>query len=326
MSLMAKAFQPLIRRGFFAINGRLGFTGLADAIMAPGMGFDMTFDPSNKRLSLDFRDDYNATLGLAADCCRFSAACFQSISSIENDILDRDKVAWCLIRLYYAAFYAAHAVMRLLGEARSYFDSQHIHKLVALAGAQGISPSITLRQGLYRCFLTNGDTVLQCDMAKRTDRASAGMHEMFWDNFATIIKTSADDILSGTLPVQDTQAVVMQLEMLRTRLRKDGAYRRLSAFRNDLQYKHLFDLWFPNSPKKHDKLTLRALIAEWNQDPMGIHLDRHRTETEGFVTCCTFVISLCHALLHHVVARSIAGKRCFVSLGPMVFLKDRLLV
>src|SRR5436309_15581758 len=125
MSLLADALQPFIVRNLTMLGGRLEQMTLPDVIVAPTAAYAFDFDDTDRSISLDFRVAEFITTALASDCCRLASAAFQTAASVPQEILQRDTVAWSLVKLYYAAFYAGHSLIRILGESCSYFERQH---------------------------------------------------------------------------------------------------------------------------------------------------------------------------------------------------------
>lgn len=115
MSLAADALQPYIVREFTSLAGRSRITMLTDIIVSETAAYDLTFDNVEESITIDFRDPQTVIDALAGDCCRFSFASFQTISPVAAEIAQRDNVAWSLVKVYYAAFYAGHALIRIFG-------------------------------------------------------------------------------------------------------------------------------------------------------------------------------------------------------------------
>src|SRR5205807_2194336 len=115
MSLAADALQPYIVREFSSLSGRLHVGTLADVIVSEMAAYDLLFDDADQSITMDFREPTAAVAAYAADCSPFSFAAFQTISQVAAEIMERDSVAWSLIKTYYSAFYAGHALMRVFG-------------------------------------------------------------------------------------------------------------------------------------------------------------------------------------------------------------------
>ena len=319
MSLVADALQPYIVRELASLAGRARVTALTDIIVAESSAYDLIFEDTDQSITMDFRETGPLVSALAGDCCRFSFASFQTISTVEAEIMKRDTVAWSLIKVYYAAFYAGHALIRIFGESCSFFDRQHTTRLIQLGDALGHQWSFNIDAGLYRCALTQNSTAIRCIKT----RGAAGVHEAFWTVFGTHIQRLSEATLTGGLVPEDAQAVFGQLNSLVEIMRRRTGFSWLSGVRNDLQYRQSNGVWFPASLRQNERQSLSRLIADWQRDPMDIDLDMRRLGLLGdFVTACVFIVALCHTMLSRIAERSTVGPRSFVFLGPMTFVND----
>ena len=121
MSLIATALQPHMINGFMTLRGR-GSGGLSELLVDKTRGYDLDFDSLEESISVDFRDTQLITPAMGVDCCRFATAAFQSIVPATEEIVEKDTLAWSMVKLYYAAFYAGHSIIRILGESCSFLD------------------------------------------------------------------------------------------------------------------------------------------------------------------------------------------------------------
>lgn len=320
MTVLADALQPFIVRELSAVAGRPDSTSFSDIIISSTAGYDLDFDGASQHILLDFRFSELIAAALAAECHRLACASFQTIVPVAQEVLDRDNVAWSMVKLYYAAFYAGHALSRIFGDACSYFGRQQIIRLKALADAWGKEPTFPIESGLYRCRVRNDATILDCVRARA---GLGGPHESFWSTFNSSLQNISEGVLLGPLPAVEAQSASGQLDDMRTILAKSAASSWLSSFRNELQYRQGHGVWYPARINARDRQTISGWIANWNRDPMAIDLRSSRLgQLGGFVLGCTFVIALCHTMLERVAERSSAGNRSFVRLGPMAFLNQ----
>lgn len=161
------------------------------------------------------------TSALASDCGRFSCAAFQSVVTIAPDMEDRDAFAWALIKLYYAAFYAGHALIRTLGEGCSFFYKVHTDRIASVADATGMAPPFRVDSGLYHCVLESDASI--ATFTRTAAGSSGGSHEAFWFVFGNKMKATSEAILAGPLPRSDAQSVFIQIDqMLQILSRKGG--------------------------------------------------------------------------------------------------------
>jgi hypothetical protein len=322
MSLIADALQPFTVRGLIGLRGR-GPEGHWSTLLVDGFkaGYDVDADDADKSVLIDFRESQYVLTALAADASRFSCAAFQSIQSAPSDLIDKEVLPWGLVKLYYAAFYAGHAIIRLLGETCSYFERKQTNKLSALLDLYGRTPSFTVDAGYYHCSVTSSVTGVK--MVRTTGAGLGGSHELFWDIFGKRVVTVASSVLSGPLPVVEAQDVFLKLEAFRKITSCNGAFgdNWLSVIRNQLQYRHGLGAWYPTSLRKPERETLSRLAAQWERDPMRVDLSiDHTGEIGRFVIGCAFTVATCRTILLRIAERSEAGERSFVKLGPLAYL------
>jgi hypothetical protein len=313
MSLIADALQPLIVPGILAIRGRMELSSFADAIMSPRAAYDLDFDDLNQRMLFDFRDPGFLTTATAADCCRFSGSAFQTVSSITDVSFDKDSMPWELIKFYYSAFYAGHAIIRLLGESCTFFDGRHISRIDSFGKTIGRTPGFRIDTGLYRCTIASSTTKLTCT------KLTGGTHESFWKVFGERLGTATDDVLRGPLVPTDAQAVFGQLAAFALLVKRHGSYRWLSTLRNDIQYRHRYELWYPSGIGQRDRQTLSRLISQWKLDPMIMSPDAAHGDLGEFILTCAFIVALCRVLIIRIMENSPRG-RSFLQYGPSIFL------
>jgi hypothetical protein len=320
MSLLVDALQPFVVRELTSVAGRMRLMTLPDTLIEPLAAYDLNFDETNQSIIVDFQDTNPVALALAADACRLSCASLQTMSLAADEMIERDSMAWSLVKLYYSAFYAGNALIRLLGESCSYFDRQHALRVNQLAIALQRVPSFRIDGGLYRCVIDPTGTSFTCVRARG---GGGGAHEAFWDVFGLKMQSVAAAILAGPLLRTDAQSVFVQLEKFRELIRRRNCHSWLSAIRNEVQYRHEHRVWFPEQLRANDRTMLSRRAARWSDDPMTIGFDSSHGVLGEFVGCCSFIVSLCHALLIRIAERSSVGTRSFIRMGPMAFLNDR---
>jgi hypothetical protein len=318
ISLAALALQPFIMSDLITLTGRVDDMMLSDTIIAPMASFDLDFDDASKSIVLDFRVAEPITSSLSSEFCRLSSAALQSALSIDGEIDDRDRIAWAMIKLYYSAFYAGHALIRLFGGTCSYFGRAHTMRLMELGSARGKTPAFKLDSGFYNCTVKSAGTAMTCI---KVSGSSGGAHDAFWDTFQRHIKALSAKVLNGPMIPIDAQAVFAQLHAFTTLTARQGNLNWLSGIRNDLQYRHRHDVWFPFAVAKRERQSLGRTVAQWMDDPMQISLSRSRIGPLGdFCSACAFVVALCRAMLARLSALAPQRLKSFVYFGPVSFL------
>lgn len=322
MSLLADGLQPFLARALVSVAGRQQVLALPDVIVLPTAGYRLSFN--NRAATLEFDDPAPLASALAADCSRLALASFQTASLVTRSFLDRDDVVWGFLKLYYAAFYAGHTLIRLFGEGCSYLGVQHARRLTELGVVYGAPSDFSVEAGLYHCILSGDSTSMSCTKVRS---GAGGAHEVFWSILASRIQEVSNSVLDGSLLRSEAQAVFVQLDAFRRMASRNGNQSWLSAVRNDLQYRHQFGVWFPAQKRTRDREALSRLALEWRKDPMEIRLNQNSNDKlHEFVICCGFLISLCRVLLLRIAERSTAGRRSFVYAGPIAYLNDRKLM
>ena len=231
---------------------------------------------------------------------------------------DRDTFAWALVKLYYAAFYAGHALTRTLGEGCSFFYKKHTDRIASVADANGIAPVLRVDAGLYHCVLNANASAITYMKAAST---AGGAHEAFWLAFGNKLKSVAEDILTGPLPRADAQAVYVQINSMLQIIGRKTGYSWLSGIRNDLQYRLQHGAWFPERTRVQVRHDLGRIAGQWKRDPMTIDLTNQRWGLLGdFSLACAFIVALCLEVFVIIAARSSRGNQSFARTGPIAFL------
>ena len=309
---------PFIVAGLPSVRGRPSGTTLADLIGTQNrVGFDLDFDNNAHSIITDFRDSSHVLDCVASDISRFSSAAFQTINSVPEQFGAKEDIAWSIIKIYYAAFYAGHSLIRLFGESLSYLDRGHIRRISTLAAALQKTPGFALSASSYHCIL---DPLARCISSTAARHGTGGAHETFWNIFGLTIGRISEGVLRGNLGQVDAQAVFAKLVDLQKGMSAHGAplYSWLSVVRNDVQYRHHHGVWMPCSIKKQDRELLGRLANQWNRDPMDIDVGAQQGGSLGeFAIACAFIVGLCRCLLERIAARSQHGRRSFAAIGPL---------
>jgi hypothetical protein len=226
---------------------------------------------------------------------------------------------WALIKLYYAAFYAGHAVARLFGESCSFFAAAHIRRISEFASALQKPTPFPLTAGLYRCAISANGSGLRCVQVRGS---VGGAHESFWDVFGNTIKSLGVAVLSSPLERQEAQTVYTKIDLYHEMMQPQRRYSWLSGMRNDVQYRYQYGVWFPPENKKQERLALARLAAQWVADPMTLTMARGGTDLDEFVMTCVFTIAMCRTMILRVAQRSGSSSRHFTEYGPMSLLRQ----
>jgi hypothetical protein len=290
MSLLADALQPSTVSRLTQVGGYAGRVSIPDFIVAESkIGFYIDFDIHSKLVRIDYREPI-LIRPLASDCCRMASSCFQTAVSVRQEGPSKIGIPWFIIKMYYAAFYAAHSLFRIFGDSCSFLHHNHINRLFKLYESSGRAVPFTLERGLYMCNLDVSASSMNC---KKIVGGSGGSHEAFWDEFGLRVGRLGEAALSAPLSPFETQEVFNKLESLRKIMKQGGASSSswLSYIRNEIQYRQQFDAWIPSSMKSGEQNSLWRLGEKWTKDPLSIELNVSDKSLHKFVSACAFIIS-----------------------------------
>jgi hypothetical protein len=267
------------------------------------------YSPIEPTLFAIHKADPNPFLfALAADINKTTVACYESICHVVPNTQFPRSSAWMIIKAYYAAFFAAHAILRMLATPYTNLDKAQaasINKIAKLYGAEVLDS------------VAAGSYVFSYDAAKqkitwRRIESSGGVHETFWTFFNRRIKELSDDLLRlGTGSLLENQRVSMKLAELSVNLCHDSCPKGswLSVMRNAVNYKHSHGAWYPYPGQASHGQMVSQRKGAWLSDPMTINLSvPGTTNVRRFQDTCNFIISACRVLSLDMAARCPTGK------------------
>jgi hypothetical protein len=317
MSLVADALQALSVGQLTYLKGPPTALTLTDLITSARLAvYDLDFNDTERSILFGFRDSDPITMVLASDCHRLACAAFQSIAQVSDEMAEKDSMPWSIVKLYYAAFYAGHTMLRVCGESCSYFYREHTKRISDLRVAMNRTPSFAIERGLYHCAADPALVNLKC---QRLGGMIGGGHEAFWHIFGLWNNRVQEALPRSGLPSADAQEVLFRLDWLSNILRENGGrnFDWLSHVRNELQYRHKFGMWRPSKMRKAERGRLSRIAAQWQRDPMDI--DPHQIDEDeplpSFVACCAFVVAACREMLGKIGSR--LGRKSFVYFGAL---------
>lgn len=254
----------------------------------------------------------------ASDCKRMAIAAFESASAITRNAIFPRASGWQIIQTYYAAFFAAHAILRFFGTSCTQVDtlaSRSIARIASLFLSNSTAPAI--ERGQYICNVSNGAIVC------RKCAGNAGVHESFWQTFVDSMKSINADILNAALFPQWDQTVSVKLselcDILTTGTCSNGAW--LSQLRNRVNYRHELSTWFPYEQYHNHNTKFVDDGRDWWSDPMSIALFLpEQNELQRFHAACQFILALCRVVTIDMNTRT-SARASFLNNGPMQVLR-----
>ncbi len=257
--------------------------------------YKMSLPLQSKEFTLDVYSHEQLLLPYAYDINRMAASSFESMHGISPDTGLPKSVGWLIIRSYYSAYFAMHALLRLFGISCSQFDTNESRAITEIARMYSFQNGNTAASGYYKCQYDINNARIHCKQLSNT-------HQDVWKSFYDLIDDLATKVSSSDFRKKDREHVIEYLFKLREGL----SFRRtlnggnwLSKVRNEVNYTHSMGAWFPysNSSDEHEKMF--RLTQLWKQAPSEEIIQSHLTKCDQllFVSTCVSIVSLCHSLL-----------------------------
>jgi hypothetical protein len=322
MSVISDALRPLWLPGIQTVVGR-PMKGL-QAYILDGQ-FQIYVPPTNRSAELSFAESLPILSAFAFDITRFASAAIESIAESRPDQMLPKSTAWLMIRSYYAAFFAAHAIARMLGTSYTRFEGTHSNAIYKISNAYlmapGAPPTAKLGSGLYKCAVDTSAKVIRFGSI---GDGAGGSHESFWASFLLLMKETSQKILVSKIGTPANNLIASEsLESLCTVLNsagRSGAW--LSQVRNSINYQQAYGCWFPyHEPIENSRYTLLR-AHKWKNDLATITpaLSSGNGELHRFQGASQYLVSLCREMAIDMSERAPRGKS-FQSVGVLAMLK-----
>jgi hypothetical protein len=316
MSILLEYIRPYWLKGINEINGHVK-QGLSVWIREREFQIYDPIQSDSATINVNF--DRPLISAFASDCNRMASSSFESVNGICKEIYLPKSTAWLAIRLYYSAFFSAHAILRIFGSSCSQVDQPQANAINLIADLYGSKNGINLTKGFY---LFKYDALTKVLICSKIDSAD-GSHGAMWKSFYDLISVINTDISNKNNTIQ-SRKVVSKLSELCASLNNGsttgkGAW--LSQIRNRTNYRHDFGVWFPYLHREDycDDLFRKSLL--WKEDPMNIPLWLKGRELQRFCETCCIIISICRILCLDISARCPKG-HSFQEYGPISLLRN----
>lgn len=295
MTVLVETLRPLLAPGVVTATAR-NAKPFQELLCDGKTGFYVQC--GSGQWTLEFCEKERLAGYLAYDSNRMGCAAFQSFETARIGMKDPLRMPWALIQSYYAAYYAGHSVLCGFGRNSKHLDGVLVSYLNRIFSAQSLA---LLSVGLHLVTAEPSGTGLTLSpLAPGTIKG--GTHERFWDTFHEEIRRVGSEVLTLSVTQQDAQKSSTKLADLLFAMggpQQGKAW--LSQVRNDVQYRHGRDVWFFSGvARRPDPTVLSSIMSSWRGDPMDIELRSQPDELRRFVASCTFIVSLCRAVLEEV--------------------------
>lgn len=238
----------------------------------------------------------------------FQRFAFSSFETFSEARLERDQcgsTSWPLLKLYYSAFFAAHAITRATGNGHVNLDrnaAKAVNDYLSLIGILDV-----FKSGPYKVSIEErgGSVTLILDPSSEGN----GVHDSFWQYFCSFLADLGTEAVHQALPsatsfVRETGAIQSCIKDNS----RSGVW--FSATRNAINYRHEFDCWLPIS-KNSRPMKLEFPTQLGDPDAMENSLAEREDELTRLINLSTYLASLNHHIVLNVES-GISGNSAFV--------------
>lgn len=262
--------------------------------------YSASYDQSLDKVTIDNIVTNDLIDYLNYDYQRFALSSWESFysSSLESEHLR--FVSWPMLKLYYSAFFAAHAILRSLGASFVKIEKDQIDTINLIVRASDTSAPL-LKPGMFKSEIYQ--TVPgKIGMALQSHNDGSGVHEGFWRTFADILDSKAAHAVAANNV--DANLFVAGMNELGPRLRGW-----LSTRRNEINYQHLYGLWYPVDRARQASEYIKA-IKPIPSSSVNLSESMHKEPMVAFRSTCQFLSCLNQEIAEFIAARS-PGSRGF---------------
>lgn len=236
---------------------------------------------------------------------RFSLSSKETLTVARVEKERFNLVIWPLLKLYYSAFFGAHAIMRSQGRGLVYLGRQqvdHLNALLSIVAPQFEQLSVSAYAYEYGRSQSTGERSINL----RPIRNAKGAHETFWRLFCAFLRESADQA-TRERSANSNQFLLGANELvgaIRGNASQTSIW--LSTIRNQINYQHKHDTWFPIRSRAE---SLRSLEfgADLNSSSVRFDISTEQSPLRSFANTARYIAFLSAEVSEHIAERSTVG-------------------
>jgi len=303
MSVVADALRPQWVHGLNDIS-RKPSGGLAAWTTA--QGYAVSKQLQKKSCELYVADSNPLLQAYAYDCTRMAIAAFESLDGISRQPALPKSVAWLALRVYYSAFFAAHALLRMCGTSCTQLDAPEAVAVTSVASMFGMYNGTSLSCGLYKCTYDPPASILKCEAIG--DSSHRGTWRIFREWLAEVALQVEQPCYPGMSKDNARVATLLRTicKHLCTSPATDGGW--LSHLRNMINYRHMYSAWYPYADRPGYYEGLHDLVSKWKDDPITLTIwpssDRH---LQQFLETSLAIVAILRVMVVDMASRCSKG-------------------
>lgn len=242
---------------------------------------------------------------ISYDFERFSLAAVESfLRSTQIPSGSLNYAGWRLLELYYSAFFSCHGLTRSQGAGVTVINSPTAKRITDIAELYGVEiEGLEKGSWFYRIVLSDDEDAF---LEFRPVSTGSGIHDSFWREFCSFLHVLASGAVENRLP-ESAEFLVGATEISdQIRFAGDGSGSWLAKIRNDINYRHEYNTWYPEPKVRIASLAMDGVRLS---PSASIRLDTSRSKDPlaAFARTCGFLTSLSYELSSYVAERSSRG-------------------
>jgi hypothetical protein len=245
----------------------------------------------------------------------FERFCLSSRESFEVSAAERTSnnlAGWPLLKLYYSAFFSAHSLLRVCGAGVTKLDRVQLNHLNQVLNVYSPGQQFGDAGSYYFSIdVPVGYVAGQIDLTFKPSADGAGVHDGFWRLFCNFLTDkAADAVRTGQSSNQSFLADITEItSALKNGSGSGGSW--ISSIRNEVNYQHLHDAWFPFK-KSSKNLEYLSRVTYSESKSLRIDGDKRKVPIDAFVNICRYMACL-NIDIGDVIAKRGTGRDGFAA-------------
>lgn len=229
---------------------------------------------------------------LANDCNRFSQAAIETMWCIGKVEKLPKSTSWASIQMYYSAFFAAHAILRMFGRACTQLDKSHVDVVYQVAQATQMDANVSgVENGFYISIIEND--YIEYKKLKES-------HADTWFSLNNLLTWIIEELPDTSGLGKHKSSAIDLVSSLKSSLTKSGAAKGNwpSMIRNRINYQHSHGVWYPYKGAVHDPdAVLRN--SEWLKFPDSFELKASKNDVQMLFNISNSILSFMYCLMRY---------------------------
>lgn len=266
--------------------------------------------PSRTEVVLRVLKSEDAIAGYAHDASRMACAAFESFIGLADTSRLPRSCGWTNITAYYGAFFAAHAILRMCGNACFQLEAKQKARIDKVADSFGLLAPGGIETGFY---VAHFDAASAEITLRKSAADKKGSHGVLWETFSSELRRFSNSMIGTSALYNKPALFISDLADSLCQKGLNGTW--LSNVRNAVNYRHEFGAWFPYKNLAVERKELLAIVAHWQRQPQTIHLKLSEDTLKKHVAVSTAIVSICHLMVNDM--RRLGGARSFHSYSSL---------